>query len=94
MTGFAQGKSCFNSVILLGSSMVVYLKVKVKAGARRTAFSVKSADTFLINVKEPAENGRANQAVLKRLAEHLAVPATQLWIIKGAHSPSKIIAVR
>lgn len=71
-----------------------YLKVKVRAGARRTAFVEKSPDSFTIDVKEPAENGRANRAVLERLAKHLGLPVGKLWIVKGAHSPSKIIDVR
>lgn len=74
--------------------MSKYLKVKVRAGARQAAFAEKSPDTYSMHVKEPAENGRANQAVLKRLAEHLGVPVGRLWIVKGAHSPSKIIEVR
>jgi hypothetical protein len=71
-----------------------YIKVKARAGARRQVFSVKAEDAFQIDVKEPAENGRANQAVLTLLSEHLGVLAKKLWIIKGAHAPSKIIEVR
>ena len=74
--------------------MVRYIKVKVRAGARRQAFSVKAEDAYQIDVKEPAENGRANQVVLALLSEHLGVPVKKLWIIKGAHAPAKIIEVR
>jgi uncharacterized protein YggU (UPF0235/DUF167 family) len=74
--------------------MVRYIKVKVRAGARREAFSVKAKDAVQIDVKEPAENSRANRAVLALLSEHLAIPAKKLWIVKGAHAPSKIIEVR
>jgi len=74
--------------------MVRYIKVKVRAGARREAFSVKAEDAYRIDVKEPAENGRANQAVLALLSAHLGVPAKKLWIIKGARAPAKIIEVR
>ena len=54
----------------------------------------KSPDTFVIDVKEPAENGRANEAVLKRLAEQLGIPKGRLWIVKGAGGSSKIIKIR
>lgn len=70
-----------------------YIKVKVRAGARRNAFFAKAEDAYQIDVKEPAENGRANQAVLTLLSKHLGVPAKKLWIIKGAHAPAKIIEV-
>jgi uncharacterized protein YggU (UPF0235/DUF167 family) len=74
--------------------MPSFIKVKVRADARRNSLSVKSADTLLIEVKAPAEGGRANAAVLALVATHLDVPAKKLWIIKGAHSPAKIIEVR
>ena len=54
---------------------------------------VRSGDSFLVNVKAPAKDGRANAAALALLAKHLGVPAARLWIIKGAHSPSKIVQV-
>jgi uncharacterized protein (TIGR00251 family) len=70
------------------------LKVKVQAGARENSILERAGDSFLIKVKAPAEGGRANAAVLALLASHLGLPAGKLWIIKGAHSPSKIIRIR
>ena len=74
--------------------MPSFVKVKVQAGSRRNSLTAKSADTFLVEVKAPAEDGRANRAALALVAAHLGVPAKKLWIIKGAHSPAKIIEVR
>jgi uncharacterized protein YggU (UPF0235/DUF167 family) len=53
----------------------------------------KAADAFEVHVREPAKNNRANVAVLQLLSKELNVPASKLWIIKGAHSPAKIIKV-
>ena len=64
------------------------------AGARKEPITARAADSFLIQVKAPAYDGRANAAALNLLANHLGIEATKLWIIKGAHSPSKIVQVQ
>jgi uncharacterized protein YggU (UPF0235/DUF167 family) len=73
---------------------MTYLKVKVHASSKEPRLIKKSTDTYELHVREPAENGRANRAALARLATELGVQAGRLFIIKGAHSPSKIIAIR
>jgi len=72
----------------------MYLKVKVHADSKKERLLRKKPDTFEIFVSEPAKDGRANASVLKRLASELGIPAGKLWIIKGAHTPAKIIEVR
>jgi uncharacterized protein (TIGR00251 family) len=54
---------------------------------------VKKGDGFLIRVKEPAKEGRANKAVIKLLAEHFGVPQRQVVISSGFGSRSKVIEV-
>jgi uncharacterized protein len=70
------------------------LKVKVQPEASEDRLVVRSADSFLIRVRQPPESGRANRAMLALLAAHLGVPPRRLWIVKGAHSPAKIVEVR
>ena len=71
-----------------------YLKLKVHAGAKKDRLIRKGPDRFEAWVREPAEEGRANRAVLALLSKHPGVPTGSLWIIKGAHAPSKIVAVK
>ena len=73
---------------------MTYLKIKVRASAKESRLNKKSSDAYELFVREQAENGRANRAALMLLASELGVPTGRLMIIKGAHSPSKIIAVR
>ena len=72
----------------------IYLKIKVHVDTIENRLVQKSSDGFEVFVREPAESGRANKAALALLVQHLGVSAAQLWIVKGAHSPAKIIAVR
>ena len=74
--------------------MEQYLKVKVHADEKHNKIVEKSADTFEIWVKAPAEQGRANEAVRALLAAHLQLPENKLSLIKGATSPAKIFLKR
>ncbi len=69
------------------------IKVKVFAGAKKEGISRKSENSFEVRVKEKAERGEANRAVRRALAEHLKISASQIRLIKGARSPSKIFEV-
>ncbi|MFI5346461.1 MAG: DUF167 family protein [Elusimicrobiota bacterium] len=68
-------------------------KLKVHAGARENRLARKGADAFEVWVKAPAERGLANAAALSLLAAELGLPAKRLRVVKGAHSPAKIISV-
>jgi hypothetical protein len=68
-------------------------KVKVCAKARRNFLIATDTHCFAIEVKAKPENGRANDAVLTLLARHLGVESKRLRIVRGASSPSKIIAL-
>lgn len=74
--------------------MEQYLKVKVHAGEKKNKLAEKSADSFEIWVKAPAEQGRANEAVRTLLAAHLNIAENKLSLIKGATSPAKIFLKR
>ena len=68
------------------------IQVRVKPGSKTEEFS-REGDSFILKVKEPAREGRANQAVIKLLAEHFNVPRSQVRILSGFRSRNKVIAV-
>ncbi len=74
--------------------MEQYIKVKVHAGEKKNKLVEKSADSFEVWVKAPAEQGRANEAVRALLAAHLGLAENKLSLIKGATSPAKIFLKR
>ena len=49
------------------------IQVKVKPNSRTEEVSQES-DSFTVKVKEPPREGKANQAVIRLLAQHLGVP--------------------
>jgi uncharacterized protein (TIGR00251 family) len=54
---------------------------------------VREGDRFLVRVKEPAREGRANRAAIKLLAEHFGVSQRQVIISSGFGSRNKVIEV-
>lgn len=72
---------------------MAFLKLRVHAASRRSDITAKSSDTFEIYVRAPAEQGRANREALSLLAAQLGVPVGRIRLVKGAHSPSKIVAL-
>ena len=54
---------------------------------------VKEGDRFLVRVKEPAKEDKANRAVIKLLAACFKVPQRQVVISSGFGSRNKVIEV-
>jgi len=70
----------------------VKIQVKVKPNSK-TEELVREEDSFIVKVKEPPREGRANQAVIKLLAEHFGVPQSRVRILSGFRSRNKVIEV-
>jgi uncharacterized protein (TIGR00251 family) len=54
---------------------------------------IKEGDGFLVKVKEPAKEDRANRAVIKLLADYFGVPQRQIAISGGFSSRNKVIDI-
>lgn len=70
----------------------MYIRVRVAAGAKKESFVQKAEDSFLVSVKEPAEQNFANKRVLELVAAHLGVSPRAVRIISGHHSPTKLLS--
>jgi hypothetical protein len=68
------------------------IQVKVKPNSRTEEVSQES-DSFTVKVKEPPREGKANQAVIRLLAEHFGVPKSHVRILVGFSSKTKVIEV-
>ena len=68
-------------------------KVKVYAQSKEDRLLRRGPDAFEVWVRAKPERGLANAAVLALLSSHLGLERKRLRIIKGAASPSKIVAV-
>jgi uncharacterized protein (TIGR00251 family) len=70
------------------------LKIRVRVYANSKIEEViKEGDMFLVRVKEPAKEGKANRAVIKLLADYFGVPQRQVVISSGYGSRNKVIDI-
>jgi uncharacterized protein (TIGR00251 family) len=67
------------------------LRLLVSPGARRTEIVGRHGDGWKVRVAAPPEDGRANQAVLKLLAERLDLPQRSLSIVSGGSAREKVV---
>jgi uncharacterized protein (TIGR00251 family) len=72
----------------------VRLCLRVAPGARRDAFVGVHGDALKLAVRAVPEKGRANDAVLRVLADALGVAARQVSLVAGGASRDKVVAVR
>lgn len=71
------------------------MKIFVKAKANSKEEKIERADDahFVIAVKEPPVQGRANAAIAETLAEHFKVPARQVRLVSGFSSKNKMFEI-
>ena len=68
------------------------IQVKVKPNSKTDEVS-REGDSFIVKVREPPKEGKANQAVIKLLAEHFGVSQSQVRILSGFRNRNKVIEV-
>ncbi|HAT68542.1 MAG: hypothetical protein A2481_02360 [Candidatus Yonathbacteria bacterium RIFOXYC2_FULL_47_9] len=71
----------------------MYIRVRVAAGAKKESLEKVSEDSFLVSVKDPAEQNLANRRVLELVAAYFSINPKQIRIISGHHSPGKILSI-
>jgi uncharacterized protein (TIGR00251 family) len=67
------------------------LKLRVSPGAGRSAVVGRHGDAWKVRVTEAPERGRANDAVLRLIADTLAVPRSAVTIVSGHGGREKIV---
>lgn len=76
------------------------IAVVVKASAKENRVdppslnSYGAAKEFRISVKEPAKEGRANEAIVRLLTKHFNVSKSRINIVLGLKSKKKVIEIR
>jgi len=70
------------------------MKVSIKVVPNsKTEEVIKEGGSFIVRVKEPAKEGRANRAVIKLLADHFKVAQSSIVILSGFKNRNKIVDI-
>jgi len=80
-TGFSPVRTSFT---------VMKIFVKAKPRAKNEKIEKIGEDCFKVSVKEPPEEGKANQAIVKALAEYFKVNQSTIKLVSGFSSKNKI----
>ncbi len=67
------------------------VRLRVSPGAGRAQIVGRHGDAWKVRVTAAPEQGRANEAVLRLLAEALAVPRSALALVSGHGARDKIV---
>jgi uncharacterized protein (TIGR00251 family) len=67
------------------------LRVRVSPGAGRAAIVGRYGDAWKVRVTQRPEHGRANDAVVRLLAETLDVPRDAVTVVSGHTGRDKIV---
>ena len=68
------------------------IQAKVTPNAKRPEVR-EEGSTFVVKVKEPPQEGKANAAVIKAIAQHLGVPVRAVRIVSGHTGKNKVVEV-
>lgn len=73
--------------------MSARLRLRVSPGAARSVLVGRHGAGWKVRVAAAPEDGKANDAVVRLLAETLALPARDVQLVSGASSRDKIVAL-
>ena len=68
--------------------------VKAKPKARKNKIEKIDDSNFIVSVKEPPIQGKANEAIIKSLAKYFNVVKSDIEIICGHKTKEKIIIIK
>ena len=73
--------------------MMKRIKVLVKPNAKHQKLEKISESEFRIAVKEPPQDGKANEAVIRLLAQHFKIPKMSISLLHGAKGKIKLFEI-
>lgn len=70
------------------------ISVKAKTGAKKELVEKLNDNEFVVSVKEPPIDGRANWAIARAIADYFGVSPSRISIISGQTSKNKILEIK
>jgi uncharacterized protein (TIGR00251 family) len=74
-------------------AVLTRVRLRVAPGARRAGVVGRHGEAWKVRVTPPAESGRANEAVVRLLADTLTLPRRSVTLVSGHTARDKIVEV-
>jgi uncharacterized protein (TIGR00251 family) len=72
-------------------AVLTRVRLRVAPGAKRAGVVGRHGDAWKVRVTAPAEGGRANDAVVRLVADTLTLPRTSVTLVSGHSARDKIV---
>lgn len=69
------------------------ISVKVKPGSKKECIERVDDTNFIVHIKAPPVEGKANDALIRALSDYFGVPKSKIVIIRGAAGKYKVVEV-
>lgn len=69
------------------------ISVRVKPNSKDERVEKVAEGEFVVRVKAPAKEGKANEAAVGALSEYFGVAKSRIVIVKGHNSRNKVVVV-
>ena len=70
------------------------ISIRVKPNSKENQVEEKGPNQLLVKVKAPPQENRANQEVIKTLAEYFDIPKSRILIVAGLRSKQKVVELK
>ena len=68
--------------------------MRVKPGAKKASVEKQADGSLVVRVKERAQEGEANRAVIEAIARYFDIPKLAVQIVRGHASRNKLIEMK
>lgn len=69
------------------------LTIQAKPNSKHPGVEKTGEHAYRVAVREPAQDGRANEAVVHTIAKYLDIPPSRVRIIRGSRGQRKVVEV-
>ncbi|TGK05389.1 DUF167 domain-containing protein [Leptospira langatensis] len=69
------------------------IRVRVKPNSKKPYIEKGEDGIWIVAVREPATEGKANNAIIKAVAEELGIAPSKVDLVKGMKSKEKVLEI-
>jgi uncharacterized protein (TIGR00251 family) len=69
------------------------ISIKVKPNSRSESVEKAVDGSYVVRVKAPAKEGKANDAVVEALSEYFGLPKSRITILHGQAGKNKVVEI-